>query len=181
MATGRPIPYSQMDKFNYFRICQKIINDEPPQLPAGMFSPEMSDFLKLWYVYQYAASQRSRKNEPQRRRCSTTPGFSRRQGRRTLGNLWNECRLSPDLYAQFSRLWPTLHSLVNLLCCSFRKRIIALRGQIRCSNATFPAQVALSSAWKTSRGTHRSNRGMGRSFTRGLRSLSSRPQERNLQ
>jgi hypothetical protein len=50
LATGRPIPYSELSggKFNYFKVSQKIINDEPPALPAGHFSPEVEDFLKKW-------------------------------------------------------------------------------------------------------------------------------------
>lgn len=168
-----------MDKFNYFRICQKIINDEPPQLPAGMFSPEMSDFLKRWYVYLNAASQRNKKKGPLPRRCFTILGCWQGQARRTSGNLWNECRLFRDLYAQFSPLWLGLHPLVNLLCCGCRKRIIVQNGQIYCSKVTFHARDALSSALRTSRGTRKSSPGKGMSFTRGSRSPSSKPRGRN--
>jgi serine/threonine protein kinase len=49
LATGKPIPYAELGgKFNYFKVCQKIINDQPPELPANLFSLEISDFLKKW-------------------------------------------------------------------------------------------------------------------------------------
>jgi len=49
-------------KFNYFKVCQKIINDPTPELPAEQFSPEMQDFLKRWYRFDHLAWKRKRNN-----------------------------------------------------------------------------------------------------------------------
>ena len=71
LATLMPIPYATLEgeKFNYFKVSQKILNDHPPELNPAQFSPELCDFLRHWYPLHDSVSTRTKQHVPQLSHC----------------------------------------------------------------------------------------------------------------